>query len=62
LVDKIKEKDGWGMSHILGRMKLHTEFWWGNLKEEDYFEDLGGHERMILKFILKKQDGGLRLD
>jgi len=26
------------MSHIPGRIEMHTEFWWGNLKEEDYFE------------------------
>jgi hypothetical protein len=62
LGDQIKEKDGWGKSHIPERMELHTEFWWGNLREEDYFEDLGGHGRMVLILILKKRDGGQRLD
>jgi hypothetical protein len=36
---------------------LHTGFWWGNLKEENHFEDLDVDERIILKFILKKRDG-----
>ena len=25
----------------LGRRELHAGFWWGNLKERDYMEDLG---------------------
>jgi hypothetical protein len=31
-------------------------------REIQYFKYLGGHERMILKLILKKRDGGRRLD
>jgi hypothetical protein len=35
------------------------EFWYGNLKEKDYLEylDVGG--RIILKWILKEQYGGV---
>jgi len=27
------------MWHVCGRREINTEFWWGNLKEEDYMED-----------------------
>ena len=27
--------DGQGMWHVKGRGEMHTEFWWGNLKERD---------------------------
>jgi hypothetical protein len=37
---------------------MHTGFWWGNLEEEDPFEDLGIDNiilvRIILKFMLNK--------
>jgi hypothetical protein len=32
---------------------VHTGFWWGDLRERDYFED----RRMILKGILRKSVG-----
>jgi hypothetical protein len=35
---------------------VYTGFWWGDLKERDYFKDSGAGER-ILKRILKKRDG-----
>jgi hypothetical protein len=25
----------------MGAKRVHTRFWWGNLKERDYWEDLG---------------------
>jgi hypothetical protein len=34
------------------------QFWWGNLRERDHFEDLGIGWRIILKWIFKKWDGG----
>ena len=34
------------------REKMHTEIFWGNLKEGDDLEDLGINERKILKWIL----------
>jgi hypothetical protein len=33
------------------------EFWWGNPKERDNFEDLGLNDWMILDEIIKKEDG-----
>jgi hypothetical protein len=37
--------------------KMHMGFWKGNLKERDYLEVLGVDGRIILKWILKKQEG-----
>jgi hypothetical protein len=43
--------------HVWGRRKILTGFWWENLKGRKHLEDLGEDERIILKCILKKQDG-----
>ena len=32
--------------------------WWGNLGERDHLENLGVDGRIILRWILKKCDGG----
>jgi hypothetical protein len=32
---------------------------WGNLRERDHLEDPGTDERIILKWIFKKWDGGM---
>ena len=37
---------------------MYTRFWWENLKERDYFEDLGLDGRIILRWILRKWDVG----
>jgi hypothetical protein len=37
-------------------------FWWLNLKERDYLEDLGIEGMIILKWILQNRMGGRRLD
>jgi hypothetical protein len=36
---------------------MHTGFWWGDLREGDYLEDLGVNERIILEWIIKEWDG-----
>jgi hypothetical protein len=38
--------------------EVHTEFWWGNLKERDHMGDSGVDGRIILRWIFGKQDGG----
>jgi hypothetical protein len=31
----------------MGKKRMHTGFWWGNLKETDYLEDLTTEGRKI---------------
>jgi len=45
------------MWHTWERRAMNTEFWWTNLKKKGHLEDLGIGGRMILKWILHKQDG-----
>jgi len=35
---------------------LYTGFWWGNLRERDFFEDLGIDGRITLRWIFRKWD------
>jgi hypothetical protein len=44
------------MWHVCGRVELHTEFWWGNVRKKYPMEDevIGGED--ILAGILKKED------
>ena len=35
---------------------MHTEIWWGNLREGDHLEHVGEDERIILKWIFEKWD------
>jgi hypothetical protein len=37
--DKTRTMRWEGHVECIGRRELHTGFWWGDLKEEDYFED-----------------------
>jgi len=37
---------------------MHTGFWWGNLRERDYFEDPVVDGRIILTWIFRKWNGG----
>jgi hypothetical protein len=32
----------------MGKKRIHTGFWWGNLKERDYLEDIATEGRIIL--------------
>jgi hypothetical protein len=45
------------MGHVWDRRDVHTGFWWGDLREGDHLQDLGGNWRIILKSIFKKWDG-----
>jgi len=38
--------------------EVYTEFWWGNLGEKDHFED-PDLDRIILKWIFRKWNGGM---
>jgi len=38
---------------------MYTGFWWGNLREREYLEDLGIGGRIILTLIFKKWDAGM---
>jgi len=39
---------------------MHTGFWWGKLRERDYFEDPGVDGRIIIRWIFGKLGmGGL---
>jgi len=42
------------MEHVWGRQEVRTGFWWENLRERVYLEELGVDWRMIRKFIFKK--------
>jgi hypothetical protein len=46
----------------MGRRKMRTGFWWGNLRERDHLEDSGLDGRKTIKWIIKNLDGGHGLD
>jgi hypothetical protein len=41
----------------MGKRKVHTGFWWGDLRKRDHLGDPGVDGRIILKWIFKKWDG-----
>jgi len=49
-----------GACSACGGAEAYTEFWWGNLRERDYFEYPGVDGRIILKWLFKTWDVGLR--
>jgi hypothetical protein len=42
----------------MGEREVHTGFWWRNLRKRGHLEDPGVDGRIILKWILKKWNGG----
>ena len=40
------------------RGEVHTEFWWGDLKERGHLEEVGVDGIVMLRWILKKSFGG----
>jgi hypothetical protein len=44
------------MLQAWGRVEAYTGFWWGNLRETDYWGDLGLGGRIILRWIFRKWD------
>jgi hypothetical protein len=38
----------------MGKGVVYAEFWWGNLKEGLYSEDLGVDWRTVVKWMFKK--------
>jgi len=42
-----------------GRGEACTGFWWGKLRERDYWGDPGADGRIILRWIFRKWDVGV---
>jgi len=45
------------MWHEWETREVRTGFWWGDLKERDYLEDLGIDGRIILRWMFRESDG-----
>jgi hypothetical protein len=41
----------------MGAGEVHTEFWWGDLREGSHLKELSVDGKIILKWIFKKWDG-----
>jgi len=50
---------GGACSTYEGPGEVHTEFWWGNLREKGHLEDPGVNGRIILRWIFRKLNGGM---
>ena len=55
--NRIKKSEMWGLWNVWARGELPTGFWWENLKERHYLEDLVLDEKVILKCIFNYWDG-----
>ena len=45
------------MRHVWETGDVHTQLWWGDLRERDHLEDLGIDGRITATWIIKKWDG-----
>jgi len=45
----------------MGRGEVHTGFWWGDLRERCNLEDRAVDETIILRWVIKKRDGSVKL-
>jgi hypothetical protein len=44
----------------MGKREACIKFWWGNLRERDHWRDPGIDRRIILEWIFRKWDVGVR--
>ena len=47
------------MQDVSGRGEVYTGFGWRNVRERDHLEDPGVDGRILLRWILRKWDGGM---
>jgi len=47
---------------VRGRGKVHRGFWCTNLSDRDHLEDPGIDERIMLRWIFLKWEGGHEMD
>ena len=50
----------WAGNVALWGREVYMGFWWGNLRERDDLDDPGVDGGIILRWILRKWDGGGR--
>ena len=55
-VIKLRRMRWVGHVERMGRIQVHTGFWWGNLSERDHLGDEGVDGRIILRWIFRKWD------
>jgi hypothetical protein len=53
-------KTYWSVEHVWGKGEAYTEFRWGNLRERVHLGDPGIDGRIILRWMCRKWDVGVR--
>jgi hypothetical protein len=61
VIKPIRMKGG-ACSTYGGKGEVHTGFWWGHLRERGHLEGPSVDGRIILRWIVRKWDGGHGLD